>query len=84
MREAWRLLWRCAKPPSLTLSHSIIVCAMLATMSQDPFAEDAVAALDSAQQQLAAAARTTLEERLRDVAQKCVDEDSHRPLPLLK
>jgi hypothetical protein len=48
---------------------------MLAAMSQDPFAKDALAALDSAQQQLAAAARATLEEHLRNVAQKRIDDE---------
>ena len=47
--------------------------AMLATMAPDRSAD--VAALDAAQQQLAAAARSTLEEHLRAVAQRRVDEE---------
>ncbi len=48
---------------------------MLAAMSQNLFAEHGVAALDSGQQRLAAAARATLEEHLRDVARGRIDDE---------
>jgi predicted negative regulator of RcsB-dependent stress response len=44
-------------------------------MSGNRQASDAIAALDAAQQQLKAAATSTLEEHLRAVAQRRVDEE---------